>query len=151
MLTNARELRFRRAGMFTPLWTAMWALCTVYFLWRLYQMITGVLPWWLAFVPIVAIYYLWYMRLAAVKAVTVARDGSIVFDRYWGRREVHAIYVTRVFPWLGVSGKYFVLRHADGVELLFEDPEQTARVVQELKRLNPEIEVRGVPLLPGGV
>ncbi len=127
----------------------MCGLLTVYYLWRLYQLTTGILePKWLALVPIAATYYIWYMRLTPVKAISVAGDGNLVFTRYLGRREVHAVYVTRVRPWLNMSKKYFVLTHADGFELLFEDPEQVAEFVQELVRLNPDVEVRGVPLLP---
>ncbi len=150
MSEDAREYAFRRRGIFSPSWTAIWALITLYLLWRIYQVLSGALPWWLVFTPIAVLIYMWIMRLAPVKSVTLARDGSVVFDRHVGRSETHAIYVKRVRPWgRGWSGTYFVLRHADGLELLFEDPERTAEVVWELKRLNPELEVRGVPLPPG--
>ncbi len=149
MSDDVREFRFRRRGVFSPAWTAVWVLITVYLLWRIYQVLTGVLPWWLVFVPIAALIYMWILRFAPVKSVTLARDGSVIFDRHVGRCETHAIYVQRVRPWgSGWSGKYFVLRHADGLELLFEDPERTAEVVRELKRLNPDLEVRGVPPVP---
>ncbi len=149
-MSDVREFRLRRVGTFSNFGTAMCGLFTVYFLWRIYQLITGILsePLWLVFVLIAAIFYMWYMRLAAVKAITVARDGSIVFSRYLGRREVHAIYVKRVRPWLNSSRRNFVLTHAHGFELLFEDPERVAEFVQELVRLNPDVEVRGAPPAP---
>ena len=147
MSGDAREFRFRRRGMFSPFWTAMWGLITVYFLWRTYQTLTCALPVWMVFVPVIAIVYMWAMRLWPVKIVSVAGDGRIVFDRYLGRRETYAIYVKRIRPWFGWSRKYFVLRHTQGFELLFEDPEQTAEVARELARLNPELEVRGIPPL----
>ncbi len=141
MIDDTREFSFRPRGIFSGFGTALWVLITVYFFWRIYQMITGVLPLWLIPVPILATIHMWYMRLAAVKAITVTRDGHIVFTRHVGRREVHAIYVARVQPWLGVSRRNFVLRHADGFELLFEDPERVADFVQELMRVNPDVEV----------
>ncbi len=148
MSDEVREFPFRRRGIFNPFWTAIWGLITIYLLWRIYQVLTGALPWWLVFVPIAGLIYVWIVRLAPVKSVTLARDGGVVFDRHVGRSETHAIYVKRVRPWgHGWSGKYFVLRHTQGLELLFEDPERTAEVVWELKRLNPDLEVRGVPAL----
>ena len=148
MVSDVREFEFRRVGLFSSFWTGIWILITIYLLWRVYQIIVGIWPWWLVIVPVAVLIYMWYPRLAAVKTVTVAGDGTVVFDRHVGRRETHAIYVTWVRPWLGVSRKYFVLRHAGGFELLFEDPEQVARLVRELARLNPDLEVRGVPQFP---
>ncbi len=148
-LSDVREFRFQRTGIFSASWTALWVLFTIYFLWRIYQAFTGVLPIWLAPIPPLAIIYMWYMRLGSVETVTLAGDGRVTFQRVWGQRKVDALDVKSVRPWLGWSRKYFVLTHAHGFELLFEDPAQVARLVRELTRLNPEIEVRGVPPLPG--
>ena len=150
-MSNGRLFVFRQKGVFSPTWTFVWILITIYFLWRITQALTGDLPVWLAPVPVLAIVYMWTMRLKPVRAILVENDGNVVFQRHWGRREVNAIYVKRVRPWFNVSwpGNY-VLTHAEGWELLFEDRERAAEIVRELLRFNPEIDVRGLPLPPGG-
>lgn len=149
-MSAKRVFVFRQKGLFSPFWTFVWILITIYFLWRIGQMIAGVLPWWLIPVPILGIVYMWTMRLKAVWAVTVEKDGNVIFQRHWGRREVNAIYIKHVRRWFELIPSGFLLRHADGYELMFEDREQTVAVVRELLKHNPEIEVRGVPLPPTG-
>ncbi len=149
-MRERRVFVFRQKGLFSPFLTFVWVLITIYFLWRIGQMIQGDLPLWLLPVPILAMVYMWTLRLKPVRAIVVEGDGNVVFDRHWGRREVNAIYIRRVVPWFGMprTGSY-ILRHADGYELLFEDRERAVEVVHELLRHNPEIEVRGVPLPDG--
>ncbi len=145
------EFKFRRGGLFGVWFTALFVLCTLYFLWRITQAISGQLPWWVAFVAGAGIAYIWYVRLAPVRIITLEPDGSIVFIRGLGRREIQSNELKRVRPWLLVSRSNFVLRHARGWELLFQDPVQVATVVRELKALNPALDVAGVPPLPEGV
>ena len=150
-MSERRRFVFRqksRLGIFSPFWTFWCVAFTIYFLWRLGQMIAGSHPWWLTPVPLLAILYMWTMRLKPVRAVVVEGDGNVVFERYWGRREVDAIYIHHVRRWLDLFPSGYVLRHAEGYELLFEDREQTAEVVSELLRHNPNIEVRGLELPP---
>ncbi len=151
MLSDVHEFRFQRAGVFTGFWTAAWVLITAYLLWPLYLAITGALPPWFAVIAVTGIVYMWYMRLAAVRTMIVAGDGRVDFIRVWGRRQVDALDLVSVRPWLDVSRTNFVLRHARGLELLLEDPTQVALAVRELMKLNPELEVRGLPPLPKGV
>ncbi len=148
MIDDVREFRFQRVGISSGLWTFMSVVFTVYFLWGIYQAIAGIQPPWVIPIAVLVIVYMWYMRLGSVETMTVAGDGRVNFIRGWGRREVEAIDIEAVRPWLNISRRNFVLKHARGFELLFEDPAQTARVVRELLRLNPELTVRGVPLGP---
>ena len=151
LLSDVRELEFQRVGLFSRFWTVIWVLLTGWLLWEIYRVVTGPLPLLDGVLSALAIVYMWYLRLAPVVSVTVAGDGRVTFIRGWGRREVDALDVKSVRPWLGISKKYFVLSHAHGYELLFEDPAQVARLSRELKKLNPEIAVRGVAQLPGEV
>ena len=151
-MRERREFVFSRKGFFSPALTFVWVLITIYFLWRIGQMITGDLPLWLLPVPVLAIAYMWMMRLKPVKAIVVEGDGNVIFVRHWGRCEMNAIYIQRVRPWgyLSRAGS-FVLTHAAGWELLIEDRERATEVVHELLRHNPDIEVQGVPPLSEGV
>ncbi len=148
MIDDVREFRFQRGRISFGLGTFISVLCTVYFLWRIYQAIVGIQPRWAIPVAVLVIVYIWTVRLWPVVSMTVAADGRVSFQRGLGRREVEALDIEAVRPWLNLSRENFVLRHARGFELLVGDSVQTARVVRELLRLNPELTVRGVPLAP---
>ena len=130
--------------MLSPFWTIVWVLITLYLFWRIRQAITGTLPPWIALVALVGIVAVWTIVLKSVQAIVVESDGNVIFRRYLSLREVNAIYIKRVRPWYDLPIGGFVLRHADGWELL-PDREQAVEVVQELLKLNPEIQVRGMP------
>lgn len=149
MMSEIRKFRFQRGGLYSAWGTAIIALLSVYFIWRIGQVITGSMPPWVALVAGVGLIYMWYMRLAPVKAIGVARDGRVIFIRGLGRREVHLIDIKTVSPWLNISKRNFILKHANGWEFLFEDPVLVATVVHELARLNPGLKVRGVPKVSG--
>ncbi len=130
--------------MLSPFWAIVWVLITLYLLWRISQAITGILSPWIIPFALVGIAAVWTIVLKSVKAIVVESDGNVIFDRYLSRREVNAIYIKRVRPWHDLPMGSFILRHADGWEIL-PDREQTVEIVQELLRFNPEIEVRGIP------
>lgn len=130
--------------MLSAFWTIVWVLITLYLLWRSSQAITGISPLWIIFVALVGIAGVWTIVLKSVQAIVVESDGNVIFDRYLSRRELNAIYIKRVRPWYDLPTGSFILRHADGWELL-PGREETVEVVQELLRFNPEIELRGIP------
>ena len=43
-MSESRLFVFRQKGLFSPLWTFVWVLLTIYFLWRISQAITGRSP-----------------------------------------------------------------------------------------------------------
>ncbi|MCP3956898.1 MAG: hypothetical protein GY719_03500 [bacterium] len=146
-MDRRREFVFLRQGLLWSLVTFfLWVPITIYFLWRIGQILTGAFPLWLVPVPVLGIAIMWIPWLKAVETIVVERDGNVVFDRALGRREVNAIYIERIHPWLDLPLGGFVVRHADGWELLPGDRGLIAELAHELLRLNPEIEVRGVPV-----
>ncbi len=150
-MSERREFTLSSKGMSSPLFNVLWLLVAFYVLWRIGQVIMGIVPPWFAFEGFMGIVYVWVFRFRPVKAITVERDGNVIFDRYLGRCEVNAIYIQRVRPFFHVFKDNFVVTHAEGSELLFGDAERIAELVRELSRFNPEIEVTGVPLPPAGV
>lgn len=154
MMSEKREFRFRRNTLFTGFITAVWVVITVYFLWRIGQVIAGRMPLWVALIAEAALVYMWYMwyiiTLAKVRTIVVVPDGRVIFIRGWGRREVRVFDIKTVRPLFNIFRRDFVLKHAYGREFLFEDPVQVAAVVRTLAELNPGLIVRGVPAAPGG-
>ncbi len=152
MMTEKREFRFRHNALFTGFITALWVVITVYFLWRIGQVIAGHMPLWVALVAGAALIYMWSMwyiiRLAKVRTIVVVPDGRVIFIRGLGRHEVRALDIRTVHPLFNIFRKNFVLKHAYGREFLFEEPALVAAIVQALKELNPELIVRGVPAVP---
>ncbi len=144
-MSEPRRFSFLHGFIFKGYATAIWILLTFYFLWRIAQVIAGQVPTWVAFVAAAALVYIWYMRLAAVRTLVVERDGRVVFTRGLGRREVMASDVESIRPLFRVSRRNFVLRHAGGWELLFDDPSLVGEVARELVRWNPALKVRGGP------
>ena len=149
-MSEVYEFRFRRGAFFTGYGTIGLILITVYFLWRIGQTIAGSQPQWVGFVAGAGIVYVWYMRLAPVKTIVMVRDGGVIFIRGLGRREVQANDIKTVRPWLNLSRRNFILKHAYGSEFLFDDPTAVAAVVRELVRLNPGLLAHGIPSAPEG-
>lgn len=154
MVSEKREFRFRRNALFTGFITTLWVVITVYFLWRIGQVIAGRMPLWVALIAGAALVYMWYMWyiiiLAKVRTIVVVPDGRVIFIRGLGRREVRVLDIKTVRPLFNIFRRDFVLKHAYGREFLFEEPAQVAAVVRTLEELNPGLIVRGVPAAPGG-
>jgi hypothetical protein len=153
-MSEKREFRFRRNALFTGFITALWVVITVYFFWRIGQVIAGRMPLWVALIAGAALAYMWYtwyiISLAQVRTIVVVPDGRVIFIRGLGRREVRALDIKTVHPLFNIFRRDFVLKHAYGREFLFEEPAQVAAVVRMLEELNPGLIVRGIPAAPGG-
>lgn len=91
----------------------------------------------------------WFMHLRPVRRVLVG-DSEIMFETGYRRASVSLAELRMVRPWLNLSATHFVLEHAHGSELLMNDPSAVALLVRDLKILQPNLIVRGVPDVPGG-
>lgn len=140
------EFRFRRGGFFRGWGIGLAVLVSAYFIFRIGQVIAGSMSAWVAVVSALGIIYMWYRMLTPVKAIRISSDGRVRFIRGLGSREVQVSDIRAVGPWLNMSKRDFILKHASGREQLLEDPDLVAVFVGELVRMNPGIEVRGLAI-----
>jgi hypothetical protein len=143
------EFRFKRGGFFRGWGIALAILITVYFLWRIGHAFAGSMPEWVAMVSAIGIIYTWYMMLTPVKAIRLSDDGCEIFTRGLGSRQVQVEDIQIVSPWLNISKRDFVLKHASGRQFLFEDPDLLVVFIQELVRMNQGIKVSGMATVSG--
>ena len=108
-MKEKREFILSGKWMSSPFVTLLWLLIAFYSVWRIGQVIMGIVPVWFAFEGFMGIVYVWAFRFRPVKAIVVERDGNVIFDRYLGRCEVNAIYIQRVRPFFHVFKDNFVL------------------------------------------
>ena len=148
-MNETREFRFQRGGFFRGWGIALAILITVYFIWRIGQVIAGSMPAWVAVVAAIGIIYLWYRMLTPVKVIRISSDGLVIFVRGLGSRKVQVKDIQAVYPWLNLSKRDFILKHTSGREYLVEDPDLVAVFVQELERMNQGIRVQGVATVSG--
>jgi hypothetical protein len=148
-MNEIREFRFKRSGFFRGWGIPLAILITGYFIWRIGQVIAGSMPMWVAIVSTIVIIYIWYRMLSPVKAIRLSSEGRVIFFHGLGSREVQVEEIEAISPWLRISKRDFILKHTSGREFLFEDPDQVAVFVQELKRIHKGFEVRGMATVLG--
>jgi len=136
-MNDSKKIEFKKGGFLKGWGIGLSVLITLYFLWRIVQVIAGIMPVWVAIVSIIGILYAWYRILSPVRAIKITNDRKVIFIRGLGKREVQANDIQRISPWLNRSKTDFVLKHRHGREFLFEDPATVAKFAQALRKMKP--------------
>ena len=143
-MNEPKEFKFKRGGFLGCWGIGLAVVVTVYFLWRIAQVITGSMPTWVAIVSVIGIVYVWYRMLSPLRIIRITNDRKVIFVRALGKREVQTNDIQSIRPWMNMSKSDFVLKHTFGREFLFEDPKTVARFAETLKKMNPETEIHGI-------